>query len=122
MAQTIPVAYHPELTWEKAMEIFQKHFSGKYRIRKIRRTIQKEFILCKSTFVGVRVRLKQVGNKTSFIILGDAPNALAALCFWLFLGIIPAIIIYLIVFQPKLTAMEKEVKLYIENVPEFNQI
>jgi hypothetical protein len=120
MAKTIPVAYHPELSWEKAMEIFQKHFSGIYKVRKIRRTIQRHFIICKSTFVGVRVKLNQAGNKTLFIIDGDAPNALAALCFWLFLGILPAVIIFLIVFQPKLTAMEKEVKSYIENAPEFN--
>ena len=119
MAQTVTVAHHPELTPVNAMEIFQKHFSGKYKVRKIKRTIARDFIICKSSLVGVRVKLRQKDNKTSFIFDGDAPNALAAVCFWIFLGILPAVIIYLIAFKPKLRAMEMEVKSYIENAPEF---
>ena len=119
MSQTVKVAHHPELTPSNAMEIFQKHFSGKYKVRKIRRTIARDFIICKSSFIGVRVKLQQKKGNTSFLFDGDAPNALAAVCFWLCLGILPAIIIYLIAFKPQLKAMEMEVKSYIENAPEF---
>jgi hypothetical protein len=119
MAQTVMVTYHPELTPADAMDIFRKHFSGKYKVRKIRRTTARDFIICKSTLVGVRVKLEQKEGKTSFIFDGDAPNTLAAVFFWMLLFVIPAIVIYLIVFQPKLRAMEAEVRSYIENAPEF---
>ena len=92
MAQTITVAHHPELTPVNAMEIFQKYFGSKYRVRKIRRTIARDFIICKSAMVGARIKLKQKGNTTSFILDSDASNAILAVCFWVFLGILPALI------------------------------
>jgi hypothetical protein len=119
MAYKVTVAYHPELTPADAIDIFRKHFSGEYNVHKMRRTMARDFIICKSTLVGVRVKLEQEEGKTSFIFDGDAPNALAALFFWMFLFIIPAMVIYLIVLKPKLRAMEAEVKSYIENAPEF---
>ncbi|HEY32974.1 MAG TPA: hypothetical protein G4O10_07705 [Dehalococcoidia bacterium] len=119
MAQTVTVAHHPELTWQDAMEIFQRHFSGKYKVRKIKRTIARHFIICRSPLIGTRVKLEQSEGKTSFVFDGDAPNALLALLFWMGLGILISVIIYLTVLKPKLKAMENEVKLYIENAPEF---
>ena len=119
MAQTVTVAYHPELTWQDAMVIFQRHFSGKYKVRKIRRTIQRHFFICKSPLTGIRVKLEQKKDSTSFVIDGDAPNAFLALLFWLCLGILFSIIVYYMVFKPRLKEMENEVKAYIENAPEF---
>lgn len=119
MAQTFTVSHHPELTPQTAMEIFQKHFSGKYKVRKIKRTIARDFIICKSPLIGIRVKLNQREGSTSFLFDGDAPNALLAVLFWLCLGIVIAIIIYLAALKPRLKEMENEVKQYIEQAPEF---
>ncbi len=113
------MAHHPELTPQGAMEVFQKYFAGKYQVRKIRRTIDRDFIVCKSTLVGVRVKLRQKERETAVLFDGDAPSAIMAILFWMVLAILPAIIIYLIVFKPKLKAMEAEVKYFIENAPKF---
>ena len=119
MAQTVTVAHHPELTWQNAMEIFHKHFGTKYKVRKIKRTVARHFIICRSPLIGIRVKLDQNEGKTSFVFDGDAPNALLAVLFWMGLGILISTIIYLTVLKPKLKAMENEVKSYIENAPEF---
>ena len=101
------------------LEIFQQHFSDKYKVRKIKRTVARHFIICRSPLIGIRVKLDQNEGKTSFVFDGDAPNALLAVLFWMGLGILISVIIYLTVLKPKLKAMENEVKLYIENAPEF---
>ena len=119
MAQTVMVAHHPELTWQDAMRIFQQHFNGKYKVRKIKRTIARHFIICKSPLIGIRVKLEQTKDRTSFVFDGDAPNALLAVLFWMGLGILISVIIYLTALKPRLKSMENEVKSYIENAPEF---
>ena len=119
MAQTVMVAHHPELTWKDAMGIFQTHFSGKYKVRKIKRTIARHFIICKSPLIGIRVKLEQKKDRTSFILDGDASNFLLGVLFWVCLGLLISAIIHLIALRPKLKTMENEVKSYIENAPEF---
>lgn len=119
MAQTVTVAHHPELTPQAAMDIFDKHFAGKYRVRKIRRLITRDFIVHKNPLVGVLVGLKQKEGSTSFVFHADAPSAILALLFWIVLGILPAVLVYLIVFKPRLKAMEAEIKSFIENAAEF---
>lgn len=120
MAQKVTVAHHPELTPQTAMEIFQKHFGNRYRVRKIHRTIARDFIICKSSLTGIRVKLEQREGSTSFIFDGEAPNALLAILFWLCLGIAIAIIVYLTVLKPRLQEMEDEVRQYLEQAPEFH--
>jgi hypothetical protein len=115
----VTIGYHPELTPQAAMEIFQKHFAAKYRVSKIKRVRTRDFIVKKNPLIGVLVGLKQKEDSTSFDFHADAPSAMLAILFWLILALIPALLIYFIVLRPRLKEMEREIKSFIENAPEF---
>jgi len=115
----VDVAHHPELSPKTAMEVFQKHLAGKYRIRKVKRVVTRDFVVERHPLVGVFVGLRQKKDGTSFVFHGGSPSATVELLFWLMLGLVPALFVYFIVLRPKHKAMEREAKSFIENAPEF---
>ena len=106
----IHVKHQPELTAEKAMEIFKKGFAGKYEVYMAASGLR-DFTIKKSSLIGVAVKLKQEKDKTPFIYTDTIPSALMGLLF--------ASVWYTILNRSKYQAMVNEVKTFIENVPEF---
>ena len=113
----VHIKQQPDLTAEKAMEIFKKGFAGKYEVYKWTRTslLMRDFVVKKSSLIGVAVKLKQENDQTSFVLAWESPSWLLSRLVML---VLPWISIILI-FRPGGRAVENEVKTFIENVPEF---
>jgi hypothetical protein len=108
----VHVKHHPELTAEKAMEIFKKGFAGKYEVYKWNRAGGlRDFVVKKSSLVGVAVKVKQEKDKTSFVFVDFIPSVLMTL--------LVAGLLYSLIARSKYQAMVNEVKTFIENAPEF---
>lgn len=106
----IHVKQHPELTAEKAMEIFKKGFAGKYEVYKAASGLR-DFTIKKSSLIGVAVKLKREKDKTTFVYTDTIPSAL--------MGFLFASVWYALLNRSKYQAMVNEVKTFIENAPEF---
>jgi len=106
----VHIKQHPELTAEKAMEIFKKGLAGKYEVY-IAKSQLRDFTIKKSSMIGVSVKLKQEKDKTTFIYTDMIPSMLMALLF--------ASIWYTLLNRSKYQAMMNEVKTFIENAPEL---
>ncbi len=74
---SVTVAHNPSLTPETAMEIFRKHFKGRYEIHKSRAMINRQFAVRENGFVGVFVGLDQDGDSTGFSFHGDSQSVMA---------------------------------------------
>jgi len=72
---TITIAHKPELTAERAMEAFERHFAGKYQVYKTR-IWNRHFIVKKSGWTGVGVRVKQEEKGTTLVFSAMMPNLL----------------------------------------------
>jgi len=79
MAKVV-VGHHPKLTAEDAMKIFQSHFADKYEIYKTKMPGW-AFVVKKSAWRAVYVRLKQKRNQTTFYLLGQPGSTLVRI-FW----------------------------------------
>lgn len=117
------IAHKPGLTKEQAMEVFKKHFQGKYEVipttksfgadEEARRTwmvLPRDFIVQKNNFVGCGVQLQQTGNETKFVYAGYSPNVFARALTGASLGILS----YLL-----WNGITGEVRSLIESAPEF---
>lgn len=62
----VTVAHKPELTKEQAQKVFADHFAGKYRVDSYRGPFR-DFVVEKSPFVGVALKLEQTGTETRFV-------------------------------------------------------
>ena len=107
---TVTVGHHPELTLETTMEIFKKHFSGKYEVYKPGHR-RGYFMVKKSTWTGVRVAPSQKKDSTSIMFNAWIPSDILSA---LFLGLIVSLFL-----RPKWKALEREIKSFVENAPEF---
>lgn len=92
------------------MKIFQKHFTGKYEVY-MTKLLGTDFVVKKSAWVGVAVKLKQKAAKTSFVFNYLIPSALIRV---LFAGLITVLIL-----RSSLKTMENEVRSFIEGAAEF---
>ncbi len=108
----VNIGNKPDLTKEQAREIFASHFAGKYEIIRSN-ALNRDFIVKKSGWSGVGVRLKQEKDSTSFVFTGLIPNMLLQVLF----GGLAA---YLFL-RPSWKALESEVAQFIENEPSFQQ-
>ena len=106
----VNVKHHPELTADKAMEIFKKSFAGKYEVYMAKSQLR-DFTIKRSSLIGVAVKLKQEKDKTTFVYAVTIPSMLMALLF--------ASVWYTLLNRAKYQAMLSEVKTFIENAPEF---
>jgi len=99
-----------QLTVERALEIFAGHFAGRYEVykTKIRR---RDFVVKKSEWAGVAVRLKQDKTGTSFVFTAMMPNVILQALF----GGLGA---YLFL-RSEWKALEAEISEFIESAAEF---
>lgn len=103
--------YKPEMSKQKVLEIFKNHFNGTYEVYESR-LIGTDFVVKKSAWTGVSVRLVQKKDKTMLVFGAFAPSAAVRV---LFMGLIPIIICYATVWRK----IQNEVKEFIETAPDF---
>ncbi len=103
----VTVAHKPELTKERAMEIFARQFSDKYRVAPIRAPFR-DFVIEKNAFVGVAVKLEQSSTETKFVYNAFTSRWWARALLGVLIGPI---------LGRSLTA---EVRSFIESAPEFH--
>ena len=106
----VTIAHHPELTPDSAMELFRNHFGEKYEVYKVRKVLR-HFCVKKSGAVGVGVRLQQGGDETALIYSAHVPSFL--------LNMFGANMWGLLFFLSSWKALEREVREFVENAPEF---
>ena len=108
----IKIGEMPQLTPERAMEVFAEHFAGRYQVQptKIRR---RDFVVKKSEWAGVAVRVKQDQTGASFVFTALMPNALLRVLFG-------GLASYLFL-RSEWKALEAEIADFIENAPEFKE-
>ena len=109
---TISIGYKPELSKEQAQEIFTQGFAGKYEIVKAH-VMRRDFVVKKSGWAGVGVRLQQDNSDTSFIFTGMMPNMLLQVLFG-------GVASYLFL-RSTWKQLEQEVTDFIAAAPEFQQ-
>lgn len=110
---TVSIGHYPDLTAEKAMEIFSNHFQEKYEVYPTPRLVVGDFIIKKSAFLAIFVTLQQKEGQTSFRFFHQYPSAGMRLLLAILFPISLAI---------AFTAgkeLENEVRHFIENAPEF---
>jgi hypothetical protein len=107
---TMPIGYLPELTKEQAREIFAQGFAGKYEIINTP-VLRRDFVVKKSGWAGVGVKLQQDSDKTTFVYTGMMPNFLLQA---LFGGLASYMFL-----RKSWRAMEQEVAEFIATAPEF---
>ena len=104
------IAHKPNLTKEEVRSIFEREFGSKYSLAEWRGRprSQRDFMVVKSNFVAMTVKLEQAANETKLIYSGFTPK------FWarLLVGGIASMFLW--------NAMTNEVKQFIETAPEFH--
>lgn len=106
----VTIRHYPELTADKAMEIFKKGFAGKYEVYKLNRPGGlRDFMVKKNGLIGVAVKLKQEKDQTSFIFVDTIPSLLMV-----YVGPL-----YMIIRRSSYQAMMQDVEAFIWNQPEF---
>jgi hypothetical protein len=110
MAKMI-VKHDPTLTPDRAMGIFSAHFSQKYELY-MTKLIGADFVLKKSGWSGVSFKILQRPGQTIIRFGTFSPSAFVRI---LQLGLIPVLILYFVSWKK----LEKEVKDFILNAPEF---
>ena len=108
----ISIGSKPDLTKDQTREIFARHFEGKYEIVRSN-AMKRDFIVKKSGWAGVGVRLKQEKTGTSFVFTGLIPNVALQVLFG-------GLVAYLFL-RPSWKALEAEIAQFIETAPEFQQ-
>jgi len=106
----VTIGHHPELAVENAISIFEKHFAGKYEVLPAPRAPFWDFVIKRNAWQGVRVRLHQKPNNTSFVLRGSATALWAILLTSLTLGLLSLSI------HKEIT---HEVRSFIETAQEF---
>jgi hypothetical protein len=101
------IAHHPDMTWEQAMEVFQKEFGDRYKVYSLKRTPMRDFAVQKNGFVGVSMRLVQTKGETKFIYSGWTPSVMARM----FIGPLFGYLLW--------RGLTNEVKAFIARAPEF---
>ena len=76
---SVTIRHHPKLTVADVIDVFQRHFGDKYEIVPTPRHRLIDFIVKRSAWTGIAVRLKQHRNKTRLVFYGIAPSLWARL-------------------------------------------
>ena len=113
---TVTVNHNSNLTAGQAMEVFRSHFAGRYEVSKTS-LLARDFVVKKTGWTGVGVKLQQDSNTTSFVFTAMSPGTIARVLPVLFLGI--GALLLLLIIRPAWKAMEEEVRAFIENSPDF---
>jgi ribosomal protein L40E len=114
MMAKLEIPYQPALTADDVMDIFRRHFAGKYEIRNDP-GVARQFLVKKSAWSAVLVRLKHEKGTTSIHFVANVPPGIGRL---LSTGLVPYLVAWLIL-RAEWNVMEAEVRSFIENAPEF---
>ena len=106
----VSIGNRPDLTPEQAQEVFAQRFAGKYEVVHSN-AVRRDFIVKKSGWSGVGVRLKQDKTGTSFVFTGLMPNMLLQV---LFGGLASYQFL-----RSSWKELEAEVSEFIQSAPEF---
>ncbi len=106
----IKIAHHPDLMPERAMQVFDGHFSRKYEVYKTAFP-GRDFVVKKSGWTGVGVKLEQDKDGTSFVFSPLMPNVIFNMLF--------GNLIAILLLRSSWKALEKEVRVFIENAADF---
>jgi hypothetical protein len=71
----VSIGHRPDLTPEQAQAAFERHFAGKYKVYPTKARLR-DFIVKKTDWAGVGVRLKQEKTGTVFVFTAMMPNLL----------------------------------------------
>ena len=107
---TINIGHNPALTPERAMAIFQRRFAGTYQVYETKRRLR-DFIVKKSDWAGVGVKVKQDPNKTTLVFTGMMPNPI-------FQALFGGLASYLFL-RSSWKELEDEIAAFIEDEREF---
>jgi hypothetical protein len=105
------ISHKPELSKEKVYEIFRKHFEGTYEVYETR-LLGADFVVKKSAWTGVSIRLVQKKDKTMLAYAAFAPSAAVRV---FLMGLLPMLICYATVWKE----IQNEIKEFIETAPDF---
>jgi hypothetical protein len=108
---TVVISKKPELTPEKAFEIFKVKFGSKYNMY-ISKLPRIDFVLKKSAWSGIAVKIVQKPDKTIIRFGAFSPSAFVRL---LQMGLIPLLILWFTSWK----AMQNEVKEFISGEPQL---
>ena len=109
---TVTVNHDPNLTADQVMELFRSHFAGRYEVYKTKLAMR-DFVVKKSGWTGVGVRLRQDSSATSFVFTAISPAKMARILPVLLIGI--GALIILLTLRPSWKAMEQEIRSFIES-------
>ena len=144
--EKVIIGHHPELTAEAARKVFESHFHDKYDVYKTKMRAY-DFVVKKSAWRGVSVKLKQKRGQMYFEFRGQPPGkapftlVLVFFAVWVGLGLqaldrvgagVGALIGFLLwvalgswlvslVFSRPSRKIENEIKALIENAEEFKE-
>jgi len=107
------ITHKPDLTKEQVMDVFRRHFEGKYRVEP-HSGVLRDFIVIKNSLVGVGVTLQQEEHATKLIYTGNTPRPWAGALVGASLGILA------LLTMPLYNGLTKEVREFIETSPEFH--
>jgi hypothetical protein len=107
---TITIGHKPELTAQQAMETFQRHFAGRYEVYATKQ-FMRDFVVKKSEWTGVGVKVKQESNATTFVFTGLMPNTIFRV---LFSGLASYLFL-----RSSWKAFEDEIAAFIEDEKDF---
>lgn len=108
---TIPVRQHPDLTVDAAVEMFRKHFAGKYEVSKVK-MLRKDFMVKANDWTGVVLRIKREGGKAEGLVYSwTIPSA----------ATVNSLMATLRYFSLRRQGkrLEQEVESFIRSAPEF---
>lgn len=109
----LQIRHDPEMTPEQVMQAFQDQFQGKYEIYPTK-LIGTDFVVKKSSWTGVAVRLLQKGDRTLLRFNAFAPSTLHRA---FFAGLIPYLVLHLTSWK----GITSEVKAFIEGSQTLQQ-
>ena len=111
----VTVGHYPEWTVKSAMEVFRRHFAGKYDVYEFPSSWlmgqlgrRRDFIVKKSGWTAVGVRLKQEPNATSFVFTPYVPSVTCQFL-WFLGGLLPGYVL----LRPGWQALEDEVRSFL---------
>lgn len=115
MAKVI-VGHHPDLTPQDAMEVFERHFAGKYEVYMNKSLFlpNRDFVVRKSAWTAAVFSLKQTGDETAFTFIVTAPSVVRRV-----IGVAFFLLIWALASRRAYRKMEDEMKSFIENAEEF---
>jgi hypothetical protein len=121
---TVTVGHHPELTAEQAMEVFSRQLADKYDVYRatgIGRWLNggMHFVVRKSNWAAVGVRLWQKKNSTKISFVSIYPPIVLVGLFGALVGVLITMGIAWIMLKPSWKAIEADITSCIENAVEF---